>query len=82
MIIFGSLVTVHVILSVLFILLNKILPFVTHSFVTYVCSKNTRTLCEMCIRLTLICDDLLNVYFIYYNVFGNDKCDTSNMRNV
>jgi hypothetical protein len=78
----GSLVTVHAILSVLFILLNKILHFVTHSFVTRVCIKNTHTVCETCIRLTLISDDLLNVYFIYYNVCGNDECDTSNVRNV
>jgi hypothetical protein len=78
----GSLITVHVILSVPFILLNEILPFVTHNFVTYVCIKNTRTLCETCIILTLICDDLLNVHSIYYYVFGNDKCDTSNRRNV
>jgi hypothetical protein len=77
----GSIVTVHVIF-LYFLSCGIRFCLLLPAALSYVCIKNTRTLCETCIRLTLICDDLLNVYFIYYSVFGNDKCDTSNMRNV
>jgi hypothetical protein len=47
---------------------SKMLPLVTHCFVTHM-------LCETCTRLTQTCDDALVIYLIYYNVFGNDRCD-------
>jgi hypothetical protein len=77
----GSLVTVHAILSALFVLLNKIVSLLPTAL-TRVCNKNAHIVCGACIAWMLLCDDQSNILFIYYKVIANDECDISNIRNV